>query len=104
MIWERILVDYPTDMLSLKFAHDCYFYLGRQTEIRDSIARVLPVWSLKQPLYGYLMGMYSFGLCETSRFEQAEQYARKVIDNIIMHYIVMYYISWMLVGHELTCI
>lgn len=80
LTWEQILLDCPTDMLAVKFAHDCYFYLGRQTEIRDSIARVLPDWSPKLPLYGYLMGMYSFGLCETSRYEQAEQCARKGLE------------------------
>ncbi|CAG2182696.1 unnamed protein product, partial [Oppiella nova] len=43
-IWEQILVDNPTDIQALKFSHDSLFYLGKSTQIRDSIARVLPVW------------------------------------------------------------
>ena len=43
-IWEEILVEHPTDLQALKFVHDAFFYLGRQSQIRDSIARVLPVW------------------------------------------------------------
>ena len=43
-IWEDILVDHPTDLQAMKFVHDAYFYLGKQSQIRDSIARVLPVW------------------------------------------------------------
>ncbi len=41
-VWEQILVENPTDLQALKFAHDSYFYLGKQTQMRDSIARVLP--------------------------------------------------------------
>ena len=43
-IWEEILVDHPTDVQALKFGHDCFFYLGKQLQIKDSIARVLPIW------------------------------------------------------------
>lgn len=79
--WEKILVRTPTDMLAVKFAHDCYFYLGLQRDLRDSIARILPDWTeRKLPLYGYLMGMYSFGLCETLRFEDAEKFAKKGLE------------------------
>lgn len=74
-IWEQILLDNPTDMLALKLAHDSYFYLGFQPQLRDSIARVLPHWTPKIPLYGYLKGMYSFGLVETNFYDLAEKTA-----------------------------
>ena len=50
--WEEILAQYPTDVAALKFAHDSYFYLGYQEQLRDSIARVLPHWNDTMPLYG----------------------------------------------------
>ncbi|CAH1783936.1 unnamed protein product [Owenia fusiformis] len=78
--WEDIMVENPLDMLAVKFAHDAYFYLGYQPQMRDSIARVLPHWKQEMPLYGYLMGMYSFGLCETNMFAKAEKVARKGLD------------------------
>ena len=28
LVFEDILKKYPTDMLAIKLAHDCYFYLG----------------------------------------------------------------------------
>ena len=46
-IWEDILIDHPTDIQALKFGHDCFFYMGRQAQIHDSIARVLPVWRIR---------------------------------------------------------
>ncbi|TDH09271.1 hypothetical protein EPR50_G00085010 [Perca flavescens] len=74
-VWEDILVDHPTDMLALKFAHDAYFYMGTQTQMRDSVARVLPHWKPHMPLFSYLKGLYSFGLLETRLYDQAEKVA-----------------------------
>lgn len=79
-IWEEILVDHPTDMLALKFAHDNYFYLGYGPQMRDSIGRVIGKWDKSIPLYGYLYGMYSFGLEETNLFPKAEKIARKGLE------------------------
>ncbi|XP_014860849.1 PREDICTED: tetratricopeptide repeat protein 38 [Poecilia mexicana] len=70
-VWEEILLDHPTDMLALKFAHDAYFYMGAQIQMRDSVARVLPHWKPHTPLSSYLKGQYSFGLLETRFYDQA---------------------------------
>ncbi|KAK6482416.1 tetratricopeptide repeat protein 38 [Huso huso] len=76
-LWETILQDYPTDMLALKFAHDSYFYMGYQPQMRDCVARVLPHWKPHMPLYGYLKGMYAFGLVETNLYDRAEKMAEE---------------------------
>lgn len=52
-VWEDILLDHPTDMTALKFAHDAYFYMGAQLPMRDSVVRVLPHWKPHVPLYRY---------------------------------------------------
>ena len=46
-------MEHPTDLLALKFAHDGYFYMGAQSQLRDSVARVLPHWKPHIPLYRY---------------------------------------------------
>ncbi|XP_060779679.1 tetratricopeptide repeat protein 38 isoform X2 [Neoarius graeffei] len=76
-VWEDILVEHPTDMLALKFSHDGFFYLGEQTQMRDSVAQVLPHWKPHMPLYSYLKGLYSFGLLETRFYDQAEKVAKE---------------------------
>jgi hypothetical protein len=43
-VWERILLDNPTDMHAIRFSQDTYFFTGDQMRLRDSIARVLPFW------------------------------------------------------------
>lgn len=79
-IWESILVDDPTDLWALRFAHDTYFYLGDSANLRDSIARVLPVWPSDHPLYGFLLGMHAFGLEETGDYGKAELAGRNAAD------------------------
>ncbi|XP_056137450.1 tetratricopeptide repeat protein 38 [Lampris incognitus] len=76
-VWEEILVEHPTDLLALKFAHDGYFYMGAQTQMRDSVIRVLPHWKPCMPLFSYLKGLHSFGLLETHFYEQAEEVAKE---------------------------
>ena len=78
--WEDILLENPTDMLALKFAHTAYFYMGSGKEISDSVARVIPLWSNSTPLYGYLHGMYAFGLTQINKLTQAESAARKALE------------------------
>ena len=78
-VWEEILIDYPNDILALKFAHDSYFYLGNSLMIRDSVGRILPHWKPSDPYYGYLKGMYAFGLEETNLFSLAEKNAREAL-------------------------
>lgn len=73
-------MENPNDILALKFAHDTYFYLGYSMPMRDSLGRVFPQWKRDMPLYGYLYGMYSFGLEETNLYSQAEKIARQGLE------------------------
>ncbi|KAM9313003.1 tetratricopeptide repeat protein 38 [Gastrophryne carolinensis] len=78
-LWEQILRNHPLDSLALKFAHDAYFYLGQKTQMRDSVARVLPYWTPQTPLSSYVKGMYSFGLLETNFYDQAFKVANEAL-------------------------
>ena len=77
--WESILIDHPRDLLAAKLAHFMHFYLGDSTCIRDSIARVLPVWSEADAAYGYMLAMYAFGLEESGQYDEAEDYGRQAV-------------------------
>jgi tetratricopeptide (TPR) repeat protein len=79
-IWESILIDEPTDLWALRFAHDTYFYLGDSANLRDSIARVLPAWSPDHPFYGFILGMHAFGLEETGDYAKAELAGRRAVE------------------------
>ncbi|CAC5417417.1 Tetratricopeptide repeat protein 38 [Mytilus coruscus] len=79
-VWEDILMEHPTDMLAVKFAHDCYYCLSHHHQMRDSIARILPFWNQSIPLYGYLLGMHAFGLEETCLYTEAKKQAERALE------------------------
>ena len=72
------MTDHPTDPLVVRLLQNGYYHLGRNEAMRDSAARILPEWPKSRPLYGYVLGIYSFGLCETRDFEKAAAMAHKV--------------------------
>src|ERR1700753_1950471 len=77
---ERALLCHPRDLLALKVAQDLYFFLGNRLELRDSAARVLPAWPRSRPGWGYVQGMYAFGLEENADYRQAESRARAALE------------------------
>jgi hypothetical protein len=76
---ERALLRHPRDLLALKVAQDLYFFLGNRLELRDTAARVLPAWPREQPGWGYVQGIYAFGLEENADYRQAESRARAAL-------------------------
>ena len=79
MHWERILADHPTDALALRLVQDAYFFLGRSAAIRDCAERVLPAWGRDNPLAGFVLGLYAFGLEETGDLKRAEAFGREAL-------------------------
>jgi tetratricopeptide (TPR) repeat protein len=78
---ERALLCHPRDLLALKVAQDLYFFLGNRLELRDTAARVLPAWPRDLPGWGYVQGIYAFGLEENADYRQAETRARAALDH-----------------------
>ncbi len=77
--WEAVLVDHPRDLLALQLAHLSDVLLGDVTDQRDVVARVFPDWDEGIPGYGYVLGLYSFGLEECRDFSRAEEYGRHAV-------------------------
>jgi len=73
---ERALITNPRDLLALKVAQDLYFSLGNRLELRDVAARVLPVWPPDDPAWGFVQGIWAFGLEENGDYRAAETAAR----------------------------
>ena len=78
---ERALLRHPRDLLALKVVQDLYFFLGNRLELRDTAARVLPAWPRSRPGWGYVQGIYAFGLEENADYRQAESRARAALDH-----------------------
>lgn len=77
--WGRVALAYPRDIVAVQFAQLGDFYLGHSHMLRDRVARILPHWSPSTPGYGYVLGMYAFGLEETADYQRAEQFGREAV-------------------------
>jgi tetratricopeptide (TPR) repeat protein len=75
-----ILLDHPRDLLALQVAHVGDFFLGASNMLRDRLAQVLPQWEAGLPGYGYVLGMYAFGLEETALYSRAEDVGRRALE------------------------
>ena len=77
--WGRAAITWPRDLLALQYAHLSDFFLGYSHMLRDRIARVLPHWNRGVPGYGFVEGMYAFGLEEAGDYQQAEARGREAV-------------------------
>lgn len=78
--YGRVLIDHPRDLLALQIAHQCDFFLGHAPSLRDRPVRVLPFWDEGLPGFGYVLGMYAFGLEEMGDYRRAEAAGRQAVD------------------------
>lgn len=79
-LWGKASMLYPRDLTALQFAHAGDFFQGYSHMLRDRVARVLPQWDRNVPGYGFVHGMYAFGLEESGDYAAAEVHGRKAVD------------------------
>ncbi len=77
--YGAIAIEHPRDLLAIQCAHVIDFNLGDSILLRDHVAQALPYWNDEVPGYGYLLGMYAFGLEETANFARAEDVGRHAL-------------------------
>lgn len=78
--WGRIALEWPRDILAIQLAQLGDFYHGYSLMLRDRIARVMPHWNPNVPNYGFLLGMYAFGLEESGEYRRAEELGREAVE------------------------
>ena len=78
--YGALVSDYPRDSLALQVAHALDFRLGQREMLRDRVAQVLPHWDAGVPGFGYVLGMYAFGLEEAGDYARAEATARRALE------------------------
>ncbi|MEM9620776.1 MAG: tetratricopeptide repeat protein, partial [Pseudomonadota bacterium] len=77
--FDRVLQDYPRDILALQAGHLLDFFRGDAINLRNRPGRVLPEWRPDLPGYSYVLGMYAFGLEECNQYQMAEEYGRQAL-------------------------
>jgi tetratricopeptide (TPR) repeat protein len=79
-LYGAIALEYPRDLVAIHAAHAIDFTLGDATMLRDRPAQAMPHWNAGVAGYGYLLGMYAFGLEETGNYARAEDVGRRAVD------------------------
>jgi tetratricopeptide (TPR) repeat protein len=77
---ERALLHESRDLLALKVVQDLCFFIGNQQALRNVVERVFGAWPSDRPGYGYVCGMYAFGLEENGQYEAAEKHAQRALE------------------------
>ncbi len=77
---DRLLAEYPRDLLALQIGHLCDFFHGDRENLRGRVARALPAWTRDDPGYGFLHGMHAFGLEECGSYAAAEEAGRHALE------------------------
>jgi hypothetical protein len=78
--FDRLLVDYPRDIVAVQAAHAMDFFRGDSLNLRNRVSRVLPAWSESVPGYAYVLGMHAFGLEECNQYPDAERSGRRAVE------------------------
>ncbi len=78
--YGELVIDYPRDSLALHVAHTLDFRLSQREMLRDRVAQVLPHWNESVPGFGFVLGLYAFGLEETGDYARAEAIARRSLE------------------------
>ena len=76
---DRLLAEYPRDLLALQVGHVADFFHGDRDNLRGRVERALPAWSREDEGYGFLLGMQAFGLEECGSYGPAEEAGRMAL-------------------------
>ncbi len=77
--YTAILREWPHDVLALRLAQSCFFFLGRKTASREVIELVWPEWTRDMPGYEYVLGMASFAYAENGCPDRSEALAQQAL-------------------------
>lgn len=78
--YAAILRDWPRDLLALRLAQSCYFFVGQTAALRDVVDLVTPAWSPGMPGCEYVLAMAAFGCAENGDTERAETLGRCAVE------------------------
>jgi len=74
------LIEHPDDVLALLVGHQLDFFRGDAQNLRDRVGRSIGRLDPGHPLYGFVRGMYAFGLEEAGNYELAEAHGLAAVE------------------------
>jgi hypothetical protein len=77
--YVSILRKWPHDLLAVRLAQSCWFFLGRHERACAVIDMVMPAWTPDRPGFHSLLAMAAFAYAESGDAERAETLGRMVL-------------------------
>jgi hypothetical protein len=78
--YAAILREWPRDLLALRLAQSCFFFVGQTAALRDVADLVVPAWSRAMPGFEYVLAMTAFASAENGDSERAETLGRRALE------------------------
>ena len=89
---DRIVAEYPRDLVALMMAHVLDYYVGDTEALLRRSSRALPHWSAADPAYHAVLGLHAFALEESGDYTAAESAAKQALEleprDIRAHHVV----------------
>lgn len=79
--YASILNKWPCDLLALRLAQSCFFFLGWHDQLCVVVDTVLPAWRRDQRDLGHVLAMASFAYAENGDAGYAEALGREALAN-----------------------
>ncbi len=76
----EITIEYPRDLLALAVGHQIDFFTGNAARLRDRVGGARGSWTPDDANFGFVEGMYAFGLEECNLYELSEETAQQAVD------------------------
>jgi tetratricopeptide (TPR) repeat protein len=76
----KINESFPRDALALFVGHQIDFFTGASQQLESRLASALTAWSPADEYHGYLEGMWSFGLEESGRYDEAMEVGLRAVE------------------------
>ena len=77
--YASILSRWPHDVLALRLAQSCYFFLGRHAQLCEVVDAVWPAWTREREGFGFVLAMASFAHAENGDAAYAEALGREAL-------------------------
>jgi hypothetical protein len=77
--YASILRKWPHDLLALRLAQSCWFFLGRHDRVCTLIEMIMTAWTPDLPGYNALLSMAAFAHAENGNAERAETLGRMAL-------------------------
>ena len=79
-ILADVSLRWPRDLLALFVGHQIDFFTGDAVSLRDRIGRAMWAWTPDDRYFGFVQGLYAFGLEECNLYGLSEEMAQRAVE------------------------